>query len=90
MNKPITKYRINEYLHALNILQYRKAMLLLPELLGISLNTFHNYRNILTEESKDIPYEKVVLMEQLFEFEQGTLAYQNPTSGSLKAMHLDQ
>lgn len=90
MNKPITKYRINEYLHALNILQYRKAMILLPELLGISLNTFHNYRNILTEESKDIPYEKVVLMEQLFEFEQGTLAYQNPTSGSLKAMHLDQ
>lgn len=90
MNKPITKYRIDEYLFSLNVRQYRKAMLLLPNLLGISLNTFHNYRKILLGESKDIPYEKVVLMEHLFEFEQGTLANQNPTSESLKALHLDQ
>jgi hypothetical protein len=90
MNKPINKYRINEYLHALNIIQYRKAMHLLPELLGISMNTFQNYRKILLEESKDIPYEKVVLMDQLCEFEQGTLAYQNPISESLKALHLGQ
>ncbi|WGQ11376.1 hypothetical protein QG516_06885 [Pedobacter gandavensis] len=90
MNEPINKYRINEYLYKLNVRQYRKAMVLLPELLGISLNTFHNYRNILTEESKDIPYEKVILMEQLFEFELGTLAYQNPTSESLKALYIGQ
>lgn len=46
MNKPITKYRIDEYLFSLNVRQYSKAMLLLPDLLGISLNTFHNYRKI--------------------------------------------
>lgn len=86
MNEQISKYRINEYLYNLNVWQYRKAIQLLPNLLGIPLNTFHNYRKILVDDVQDIPYEKVVLMEQLFDFEPGTLARQNPEARNLKEL----
>lgn len=86
MNEQISKYRINEYLYNLNVWQYRKAIQLLPKLLGVSLNTFHNYRRILVDDVQDIPYEKVVIMEQLFDFEPGTLANQNPEARSLKEL----
>ena len=64
-------------------------MQILPDLLSISLNTFHNYRRILPESTQDIPYEKVILMEKLFDFQQGTLAYQHPEIESLKSMLID-
>lgn len=86
MKEQISKYRINEYLYNLNVWQYRKAIQLLPNLLGVSLNTFHNYRKILVDDVQDIPYEKVVLMEQLFDFEPGTLATQNLEARSLKEL----
>ncbi|NQX43245.1 hypothetical protein SAMN05421820_1164 [Pedobacter steynii] len=86
MNEQISKYRINEYLYNLDVWQYRKAIQLLPKILGVSLNTFHNYRKILINDVQDIPYEKVVLMEQLFDFEPGTLATQNPGARSLKEL----
>ena len=86
MKKQTRKYKIDEYLFNLNVWQYRKAMQILPDLLSISLNTFHNYRRILPESTQDIPYEKVILMEKLFDFPHGTLAYQNPEIESLKSM----
>ncbi|ALL06495.1 hypothetical protein AQ505_13910 [Pedobacter sp. PACM 27299] len=86
MEKQIRKYKIDEYLFNLNVWQYRKAMQILPDLLSISLNTFHNYRRIPMESSQDIPYEKVILMEKLFELQMGTLAYQYPEIESLKSM----
>lgn len=67
------KYKINDYLYQLNVKEYRMAIQSLPKILGISLNTFHNYRNILGTETQDIPYEKVVMMEQLFGMAPGTL-----------------
>ena len=67
------KYKINDYLYQLNVKDYRMAIQRLPKILGISLNTFHNYRNILRNESQDIPYEKVVMMEQLFGMAPGSL-----------------
>ncbi|WP_316752937.1 hypothetical protein [Pedobacter gandavensis] len=89
MKKQTRKYKIDEYLFNLNVWQYRKAMQILPDLLNISLNTFHNYRRILPESTQDIPYEKVILMEKLFDFQHGTLAYQHPEIESLKSMLID-
>lgn len=90
MKKQTRKYKIDEYLFNLNVWQYRKAMQILPNLLSISLNTFHNYRRILPESTQDIPYEKVILMEKLFDFPHGTLAYQHPEIESLKSILVDE
>lgn len=60
------KYKINEYLHGLPMKDYKKAMKIIPRALNISENTFHNYRNILLGDHKDIPYEKVKKLECLF------------------------
>ena len=67
------KYRINTYLDTLTIKEHKEAMKLIPELLQISINTFHNYRRIKINDVQDIPYEKVRMMEILFEMEEGTL-----------------
>lgn len=67
----LRKYKINEYLLRRPIGEHRRAVRIIPKLLGISLNTFHNYRNILINDSQDIPHEIVVMLEQLFEVECG-------------------
>lgn len=86
MTEPSRKYKINDYLYQLNVKNYRKAIQTLPKILGVSLNTFHNYRNILRNETQDIPYEKVVMMEQLFEMEPGTLRTEPIEMSSLNEM----
>lgn len=78
------KYKINDYLYQLAVKDYRKAIQTLPKILDISLNTFHNYRNILGNETQDIPYEKVVMMEQLFGMEPGSLRTQPIEVSNLK------
>lgn len=67
------KYKINELLANLPMRDYKKAMKLIPKILGVSSNTFLNYRSILADEEKDIPYQKVVIIEKMFEMEAGTL-----------------
>lgn len=67
------KYKINEYLHGLPMKDYKKAMKIIPRLLHISENTFHNYRNIQIGENRDIPYEKVKRLELLFGIKDGML-----------------
>jgi ACT domain-containing protein len=67
------KYKINECLLKRSIDHHREAIRKLPKYLGISLNTLHNYRNILFSDSQDIPHEIVVLFEQLFELQPGGL-----------------
>lgn len=67
------KYKINECLLSLPVAEYRAALRFLPKYLGISLNTFHNYRNILLNDTQDIPHEKVMVMEKLFELKPGEL-----------------
>lgn len=52
---------------------YKKALKLIPKILGISTNTFLNYRNILIDEDKDIPYQKVVTLEKMFGLQAGEL-----------------
>ena len=53
--------------------QYREAVKIIPRVLGVSLNTFHNYRNILWNDKQDIPHEKVIMFEKLFELKGGEL-----------------
>lgn len=67
------KYRINELMHQLPVTEYRKAMRLIPDQLGISVRTFTNYRNIRLNDKRDIPHEKVYLLEKLFDLPMGTL-----------------
>ena len=71
-NEP-RKYKINECLLKKPIDEHRYAVRVIPKLLGISLNTFHNYRNILWNDTQDIPHEIVTKFEQLFELHCGTL-----------------
>lgn len=73
MNHKIRKYKINDFLLRLPVPQYREAVKILPKVLGVSLNTFHNYRNILLDDKQDIPHEKVILFEKLFEMRGGEL-----------------
>lgn len=86
MTEQIRKYKINDYLEQLNVRNYRKAIQSLPGILGISLNTFHNYRNILSKDRQDIPYEKVVMMEQLFDMAAGSLHRTPIVQHSLKEL----
>lgn len=73
MSNKIRKYKINDFLLRLPVPQYREAIKILPKVLGVSLNTFHNYRNILLDDRQDIPHEKVILFEKLFEMGVGEL-----------------
>lgn len=67
------KYKINECLLKHSIDRHREAIRRIPKYIGISLNTLHNYRNILYNDTQDIPHETVVLFEQLFKLEPGGL-----------------
>jgi len=80
----LRKYKINECLLKLSIIDYRKAVRRIPLELGISLNTFHNYRNILLNDVQDIPYEKVVMFEKLFGLPCGGLLNKIIKTGSLE------
>lgn len=73
MNEPVFKYRIDELLNQLTVKDYRKAILIVPQLLSISQKTFNNYRKIKLEDKQDIPHEKVVILEKLFAISPGEL-----------------
>lgn len=73
MKQNIEKYKINDFLENLTIKEYKFAMKMIPRVLNVSMNTFHNYRRIKLGERQDIPYEKVRLLEILFEIENGSL-----------------
>jgi glutamate mutase epsilon subunit len=73
MNEPVFKYRIDELLNKLTVKDYRKALLIVPQLLNISQKTFNNYRKIKLEDKQDIPHEKVVILEKLFVVSTGEL-----------------
>lgn len=73
MQKTVFKYRINELLTQLSVKDYRKALLVIPQLLNISPKTFNNYRKIKFDDVQDIPHEKVVLLEKLFDINAGEL-----------------
>lgn len=67
------KYKINEYLYQLNVVEYSAARKIIPKVLDISLNTFHNYRNIKIDSETDIPYCVIRKLEILFNVGRGGL-----------------
>jgi len=67
------KYRINELLADLPMRDYRRAKKIIPKVLGVSPNTFANYRSIKADEDRDIPHEKVALLEKIFDISPGSL-----------------
>jgi hypothetical protein len=73
MHNKARKYKINDFLLRLPVPLYREAVKIIPSVLGVSTNTFHNYRNILISDIQDIPHEKVILFEKLFELKEGGL-----------------
>ena len=73
MLQPVFKYRINEMLNKLTVKDYRKAILVIPQLLNVSQKTFNNYRKIKLDDKQDIPHEKVVILEKLFDIKPGDL-----------------
>ncbi len=83
MAKKIEKYKINEFLEKLTVKEYRFALKKIPVILDVSTNTFHNYRRILLGEVQDIPYEKVKILEILFNVKPGALENQKLTGKSL-------
>jgi len=83
MSETIEKYKINEILDNMTIKEYKFAMRTIPGILGISMNTFHNYRRIKLESSQDIPYEAVKQLEILFEVPSGGLQNAEITGKSL-------
>jgi len=86
MTNKARKYKINDFLLRLPVSQYREAVRIIPKVLGVSLNTFHNYRNILADDLQDIPHEKVILFEKLFEMRVGDLMNRNMSCKPLKEL----
>lgn len=80
------KYKINEYLYNLNVLEYSAARKIIPRELDISSNTFHNYRSIKIDSTTDIPYEMVRKMEILFSMKRGGLENSVITAKKLRAL----
>ena len=73
MSEITFKYKIDELLKNFSITQYKLAMRIIPQQLGVSVKTFANYRNIKLNDSQDIPHEKVAILEKLFDLEPGQL-----------------
>lgn len=80
------KYKINDYLYALNVVEYAAARKIIPKELNISLNTFQNYRNIKEDSDADIPYALVRKMEILFNMKRGGLENSEITGNRLKTL----
>lgn len=80
------KYKINEYLFNLNVVEYSAARKIIPRELDISLNTFHNYRNIKADSDADIPYAIVRKLEILFNMKRGGLENSEITARKLKTL----
>lgn len=86
MTENIEKYKINEFMDKLTVKEYKFALKMIPVILNVSMNTFHNYRRIRIGEVQDIPYEKVKLLEILFDIESGGLENQKITGKSLSEL----
>jgi hypothetical protein len=90
MSKNIEKYKINQLLDQLTVKEYKFAIKIIPKVLNVSMNTFHNYRRIGLDERQDIPYEKVKLMEILFDVESGALENSRISGKSLFQLYKGQ
>ena len=72
------KYKIEEFLENLPVKQNRILVSQIPDILGVSYNTFRNYCKIPLDSKKDIPYECVRKLEILFGMKHGELMNEQP------------
>lgn len=84
------KYRIDDEMQKLNLLEYKAAIRIIPRELGIAFNTFHNYRKLTIKDTKDIPYESVRKMELIFGLNEGDLINNPIVCKSLREMMKDE
>ena len=87
MKRNKEKYRINALLEGLTVREYKFAMRVIPEVLNVSVNTFHNYRRIQVGSRQDIPYEKMKQLEILFGIQSGALETTKIKGKSLVEMY---
>jgi len=80
------KYRINYFLAALPMKDYRKALKIIPKAINVSINTFSNYRNIKLTDEQDIPHQKVQMLEKIFNLRSGELENYDVEYKSLKQL----
>ena len=78
------KYKIDEEMNKLNLTTYKKALKIIPGMLGIAFNTFHNYRRMRIDAEADIPYHMVRKLELFFGLKPGGLANYQIIGKSLK------
>jgi hypothetical protein len=74
----VYKYKIEDFLENLPVKQNKILVNQIPEILGVSYNTFRNYCKIPYKSKKDIPYECVRKLEILFGMKQGELINLQP------------
>ncbi len=67
------KYKIDEEMQKLNLPAYKAAIRIIPRELNIAANTFHNYRKLTIDDTKDIPHDNVRKMEKIFGLKEGGL-----------------
>jgi hypothetical protein len=72
------KYKIEEFLENLPVRQNKMLVYQIPDILGVSYNTFRNYCKIPLKSKKDIPYECVRKLEILFGMTHGELTNEQP------------
>ena len=73
MTTSLKKYRIDELLKSLSIAEHQKALRVIPAEIEVSSATFQNYRKIKVTDAQDIPHEKVVALEKIFNIPAGSL-----------------
>jgi len=83
------KYRIEEELQKLNLVEYKAAIRIIPTVLDIAFNTFHNYRKLSISDTRDIPYDNVRKMEKIFGLKEGGLANFQVECKSLRELMQD-
>ena len=60
------KYKIRYYMNNLTVEEYRVLRKLIPILIGKCINTFNNYANLPIDAKEEIPYNIVIILEDLF------------------------
>ncbi len=92
----VYKYKIEDFLENLPVKQNKVLVNQIPEILGVSYNTFRNYCKIPYKSKKDIPYECVRKLEILFGMKHGDLINTQPEGEHYlelvkrKPMHLSE
>lgn len=74
----IKKYKLDDILESLPKRHFGAVKKGLIKALGVSQNTFRNYRQIRIHDAQDIPHVKVVIIERFLGLKSGELCNLDP------------